>query len=94
MSTRLSKGGRLIDRSKADLWNHPDIRLLFPDRTAEGVRYYNQTGIYPINHGMAIKRSTLKRNPGVMGRVTDAFERANAKIDRERMEQLAYHIET
>ena len=55
----------LIDRSKADLHNHPDIKLLFADRTAEGVRYYNKTGIYPINHGMVVKRERSRRSiPG------------------------------
>jgi 4,5-dihydroxyphthalate decarboxylase len=33
----------LIDRSTADLWNHPDIRPLFPDVVAEGARYYRMT---------------------------------------------------
>ena len=46
----------LIDRSTADLRNHPDIKPLFPDPRAEGVRYYQKTGLYPINHGMVIKR--------------------------------------
>ena len=84
----------LIDRSTADLHNHPDIKLLFADRTAEGVRYYNKTGIYPINHGMVIKRALAEKHPWLIHNVLDAFERANARIDRQRMEHLAYHIET
>ena len=84
----------LIDRSTADLGNHPDIKLLFPDRTAEGVRYYKKTGIYPINHGMVIKRTTLEKHPWLTDKVLDAFERANERIDRQRMEHLAYHIDT
>ncbi len=84
----------LIDRSKADLHNHPDIKLLFPDRTAEGVRYYNKTGIYPINHGMVVKRAVAEKHPWLVGNLLDAFERANAKIDRQRMEHLAYYFDT
>src|SRR5262249_6929265 len=42
----------LVDRSTADLWSHPEIRPLFPDPLAEGVRYYRKSGIFPINHGM------------------------------------------
>jgi len=84
----------LIDRSKADLHNHPDIKLLFPDRTAEGMRYHDKTGIYPINHGMVVKRTVADRHPWLAGSLLDAFERANAKIDRERMEHLAYFFET
>jgi 4,5-dihydroxyphthalate decarboxylase len=84
----------LIDRSRADLHGHPDIRLLFPDRTAEGVRYYAKTGIYPINHGMVTKRTLADRHPWLAGHLLDAFERANGKIDRQRMEHLAYYFET
>src|SRR3974390_3190190 len=40
----------LVDRSTVDLANHPDIKFIFPDPAAEGVRYYRKTGIYPINH--------------------------------------------
>ena len=32
----------LIDRSTVDLHNHPDIKPLFADPWAEGVRYYQQ----------------------------------------------------
>ena len=84
----------LIDRSKADLANHPDIKLLFSDRTAEGVRYYRKTGIYPINHGMVVKRALVDKHPWLVGNLLDAFERANEKIDRERTEHAAYYIDT
>jgi len=84
----------LIDRSKADLANHPDIKPLFSDRTAEGVRYYRKTGIYPINHGMVVKRALVDKHPWLVGNLLDAFERANEKIDRERMEHAAYYIDT
>ena len=36
----------LIDRSTADLRNHPDIRPFFPTQ-AEGVRYYQKTASTP-----------------------------------------------
>jgi len=51
----------LVDRSTAELWNHPDIGPLFPDPVAEGVRYYRKTGIFPINHGMVVKREIADR---------------------------------
>ena len=54
----------LIDRSTVDLHHHPDIKPLFPDSVAEGVRYYRKTGLYPINHGMVIKRNSPSGIPG------------------------------
>ena len=84
----------LIDRSRADLWNHPDIKPLFPDRAAEGVRYYRKTGIYPINHGMVVKRAIAEKHPWVVLNLLKAFERANDIANRERMAQVEYYLET
>jgi 4,5-dihydroxyphthalate decarboxylase len=84
----------LIDRSRVDLANHPDIKTLFPAPIAEGVRYFNKTGIYPINHTMVIKRKLAEQHPWVMLNVLKAFNDANALADRVRIEQVAYHIET
>jgi 4,5-dihydroxyphthalate decarboxylase len=88
------KQGDLIDRSDADLDNHPEIAPLFPDPPAEAVRYYRKTGIYPINHGMVIKRSAFERNPWIAINILKAFDRANDIADAERREHVAYHLET
>ena len=84
----------LVDRSTADLWRHPDIRPLFPDPLAEGVRYYRKTGLLPINHGMVVKREIVERHPWVILNLLKAFERANAIAERERVEHAQYHIAT
>jgi 4,5-dihydroxyphthalate decarboxylase len=84
----------LVDRSTADLANHPDIRSLFADPVAEGVRYYKKTGLLPINHGMVVKREVAERHPWVVLNVLKAFERANAIAEQERIEQARYHIDT
>ncbi len=86
--------GDLIDRSDADLDNHPDIEPLFPDSAAEAVRYYKKTGIYPINHGMVVKRTVFERNPWVAINILKAFDHANDIADAERREHVAYHLET
>ncbi len=82
----------LVDRSRVDLWNHPEIRPLFPDPLAEGVRYYKKTGLLPINHGMVVKRSVAERHPWIVLNVLKAFERANDIAERERLEHAQYHI--
>ena len=84
----------LVDRSTADLAAHPDIRSLFEDPIAEGVRYYRKTGLLPINHGMVVKRSIAERHPWVVLNVLKAFEGANAIAEQERLEQARYHVDT
>ena len=82
----------LVDRATADLWNHPDIRPLFPDPFAEGARYYRKTGIFPINHGMAIRKELADRHPWVVLNLYKAFERANEIANRQRIEHLEFHL--
>ena len=82
----------LVDRSRIDLWNHPEIRWLFADPLAEGVRYYRKTGLLPINHGMVVKRSLAERHPWIVLNVLKAFVRANDIAERERLEHAQYHI--
>ncbi len=84
----------LIDRSTADLWNHPDITPLFPDPWAERIRYYRKTGIFPINHGMVIKREVAEKHPWAVLNILKAFERANDIANRERVEHAEYHLAT
>ena len=84
----------LINRSSADLENHPDIKPLFPDSAAEAIRYYKATGIYPINHGMVVKRDVFERAPWVVLNILKAFNRANDIADDERREHVSYHLET
>jgi 4,5-dihydroxyphthalate decarboxylase len=84
----------LIDRSTVDLHNHPDIKRLFPDPLAEGVRFYRKTGLYPINHGMVIKRELAEKHPWALTNILKAFNQANELANRQRMEHVDYHIET
>jgi len=82
----------LVDRSTAELWNHRDIKPLFPDPVAEGIRYYRKTGIFPINHGMVIRKEIADKHPWVVLNLYKAFERANEIADRERLEHADYHV--
>lgn len=84
----------LVDRSTVDLWNHADIAPLFPDARAEGSRYYRKTGIYPINHGMVVKREIAERHPWVVLNLLKAFEAANETAQARRMNHVAYYLDT
>jgi 4,5-dihydroxyphthalate decarboxylase len=84
----------LVDRSTVDLDRHPDIKTLFPDQTAEGIRYYQKTGVYPINHGSIVRRDIFEKHPWVIINLLKAFGEANEIIERERRQHVAYHLET
>ncbi|MDH3240681.1 MAG: hypothetical protein OEO83_08440 [Alphaproteobacteria bacterium] len=84
----------LVDRSTLDLFKHPDFKYLYADPHAEGVRYFEKTGIYPINHGMVIKREVAERHPWAVLNVFKAFEKANEIAEKARMEAVHYHLET
>jgi 4,5-dihydroxyphthalate decarboxylase len=84
----------LIDRSTANLHEHPDIKPLFPDPLAEGIRYYRKTGLYPINHGMVIKRELAEKHPWAVTNILKAFNRANDFAEKQRIAHAEYHLET
>ena len=81
----------LVDRSTADLWSHPQIAPLFPDPAAEGIRYYRKTAIFPINHGMVIRREIVDKHPWVVLNLYKAFQRACDIADGERLKHVEYH---
>ena len=82
------------DRSQhRDLHRHPAIKPLFPDPLAEGIRFYRKTGLYPINHGMVIKRELAEQHPWAILNILKAFHRANELAERQRIEHAEYHIE-
>ncbi len=84
----------LVDRSRVDLNNHPEVKPLFSDPRAEGIRYHEKTGILPINHCMVIRRELAGKNPGLAEHVYRLFVRANELCEAQRMEHMAYHVDT
>jgi 4,5-dihydroxyphthalate decarboxylase len=82
----------LIDRSTADLWNHPYIEPLFRDPIAEGMRYYKKTGLFPINHGMAVRKSIVDQHPWVVLNLYKAFVQASEIANQQRLEHVEYHV--
>jgi 4,5-dihydroxyphthalate decarboxylase len=86
-------GGHPGERSTENLAAHPDIRRLFPDRAAEGARYHRKSGIYPVNHGVIIRREIVRAEPWIAANILKAFSRASALADQERMEHVANHFD-
>ncbi|HEX4409548.1 MAG TPA: hypothetical protein VH206_12310 [Xanthobacteraceae bacterium] len=85
-------GRNLVDRSRADLAHNPDFKYLFPDPIAEGVRYYNKTGLLPINHQTVMRRDLYEKEPWVALNLLKAFNRASEIADEQRVQHVADHI--
>jgi 4,5-dihydroxyphthalate decarboxylase len=83
----------LVDRSRITLEGNPEFRLLFPDPTAEGRRYYQKTGIFPINHGMVVRRSIYEQNPWVVLNIFNAFRKAKDDVAARTRDMVATHID-
>jgi 4,5-dihydroxyphthalate decarboxylase len=83
----------LVDRSRVDLQGNPAFRLLFPDPIAEGQRYYRKTGIFPINHGMVVRRSIYEQHPWVALNLFNAFRQAKEKVAARTRELVSTHLE-
>jgi len=56
--------------------NSSDIKPLIPDARSAGFAYFRKTGVYPINHGLVIKDSVLKAQPGLAHELFSAFQAA------------------
>jgi 4,5-dihydroxyphthalate decarboxylase len=78
----------LVDRSRITLEGNSQFRLLFPDPAGEGKRYFNKTGIYPINHGMVVRREIYEQHPWVALNIFNAFRRAR-DLGSARLRELA-----
>src|SRR5262245_10533149 len=90
----LAGSNNLVDRSFIELNKHPYFKTLFPDPHAEGVRFYQKTGIYPINHGMVIRREIAEKHPWAVLNIFKAFQKANDLAEKARKEAVEYHLET
>jgi 4,5-dihydroxyphthalate decarboxylase len=78
----------LVDRSRANLRSDPRVRTLFADIPAESARYYQTTGLYPVNHCVVIRRSVVDRYPFVALNLYDAFHAAAERVVKRGLAML------
>jgi len=90
----LAGTNNVVDRSSIDIEHHPDFKTLYPNPHAEGVRWYQKTGIYPINHGMVMKRELAEKHPWAVLNILKAFDKANEIAEKERLQAVEYHLES
>jgi len=84
----------LVDRSRADLTNDGRFRYLFPDRAAEGRRFFAKTGLFPINHTVVVRRTLVERHPWLALNLYSAFAAARAEVFRRGNLMLKPYFET
>ncbi|MQA64540.1 MAG: ABC transporter substrate-binding protein [Alphaproteobacteria bacterium] len=62
---------------------NPDVKRLFPDYRAMEEKYYDETGIFPIMHVIALRKDILKDDPWIARNLLMAFEESkNRAVDR------------
>jgi 4,5-dihydroxyphthalate decarboxylase len=76
-SSRITGGG---DWSK--------VKALFPDRMAEGARFFKKHGFLPVNHTYIIRGDIYRNHPWVTAKLYDGFVRAKALAREKLMEQI------
>ena len=77
----------LVDRSTVDLRDRAEIRTLF-DLASEGPHYYAQTGFYPMNHCVVLKREIVDENPWIVLNVFNFFDEATNLVHQQ-VDELA-----
>ena len=71
----------------------PGLRRLYPDFREEEERYFAKTGIFPIMHVIAMKRSVYEANRWIARNLFDAFDAAKrASITRLYNIQSSYIV--
>jgi 4,5-dihydroxyphthalate decarboxylase len=59
--------------------NHPDVVRLFPDYETLEQKYYQDTGVYPIMHVIAMRKAILDGQPWVARNLYNAFEESKRR---------------
>ncbi|MBM3359681.1 MAG: phosphate/phosphite/phosphonate ABC transporter substrate-binding protein [Betaproteobacteria bacterium] len=70
----------LLDRSQPELQRSGGVRPLFPDPVAESLRLYRKTGLYPINHCIAVRRTVFEEHGWVALNLYHAFLEAKERV--------------
>src|SRR5262249_55220839 len=83
----------LVDRSTVEFEGNPRVRRLFTDSDAEARRYFSSTGIFPINHGVVLRRSLYEQHPWLALNIFNAFRLAKERVAERTRALLGTHLE-
>lgn len=75
--------GALVARApKIFEQGHPDVKRVFPNYREMEEQYYDETGIFPIMHVVALRKDILKDNPWIARNLYNAFLEAKQRAIR------------
>jgi 4,5-dihydroxyphthalate decarboxylase len=74
---------------RAYIEGHPMVGRLFPDYRATERAYFAKTGIFPIMHAVAVKKSLVQQNPWLVDAVFQAYSQSKTRA-YEYMEKIAW----
>jgi 4,5-dihydroxyphthalate decarboxylase len=74
---------------RAFIEGNPIVGRLFPDSRAAEQAYFKKTGIFPIMHAVAIRKSLLKENPWLAQATFDAYSEAK-KLNYRQMTEMGW----
>lgn len=66
----------LVDRSRTAVPALSNVRLLFSNPVAEGIRYYRKTSLLPVNHVVVLRTELAARHPWLALNLYAAFAEA------------------
>ena len=69
----LANSHNLVDRSQREFGEGSGVSHLFGDRVLESARYFQKTGIFPINHCVVVRKDIVRKYPWVMLNLYSAF---------------------
>jgi len=58
---------------------HPQVARLFPNYRAEELAYYRKTGVFPIMHLIAMRRTVFAQHPWIAMNIVNACEEAKRR---------------
>ncbi len=82
----------LVDRARLPIGKVAEP--LFPDAVAEGRRFHAETGLYPINHVVVVRRALLERYPWLALNLYGAFVRAQELLAKDAQYLIQAALET
>ncbi|HYJ15448.1 MAG TPA: hypothetical protein VE170_08160, partial [Candidatus Limnocylindria bacterium] len=64
------------------------VKMLFPDRVAEGKRFFNKWGFLPVNHAYTIRGDIYRKHPWVAFNLYSAFVKAKAHFNAKLVDSI------